>query len=81
MPPDRLFPAPSLPRALRIAAVCLIAGFGLAACGKRGQLDPPPDAPKAAPATGAEATNKVGGRKKTPITAPKRDLPIDWILD
>jgi len=53
--------------------------FGLAACGKRGHLEPPP-AENGAPQEKASQT-KLGGAKRAPIKAPKRDLPIDWILD
>lgn len=72
---------------LRISLVALLAGSVLTACGKRGQLDAPPDAapaPKAAPAEGAAPA--AGGQqgvkpKRTPITPPKRDLFIDRLLD
>lgn len=69
---------------LRISLVALLAGSVLAACGKRGQLDAPPDA---APAPKAEAAAPgAGGQqgvkpKRTPITPPKRDLFIDRLLD
>jgi predicted small lipoprotein YifL len=68
---------PSTRPSLRLVLFLSVIAVGLSACGKRGQLDAPP----AQTAASGESVNKLGGRKKTPITAPKRDLPIDWILD
>jgi len=57
----------------------LVCAFALSACGKRGPLDAPPGLEK--PKT--EAGEEKGGikPKRTPITAPKRDLLIDSILE
>lgn len=94
-------------RMLRLSLVLLLTAGGLAACGKRGPLEPPGGREaakqqqqaeaKAADSkaadrkagdgkagdgkTGDQATPKTGGRKRIPITAPKRDLPIDFILE
>ncbi|HRE20230.1 MAG TPA: hypothetical protein PKW21_04260 [Rhabdaerophilum sp.] len=67
-----------MPRIARLALVVTVLAFGLAACGKRGHLEPPP-AENGAPQEKAGQT-KLGGAKRTPIKAPKRDLAIDWIL-
>jgi predicted small lipoprotein YifL len=69
---------------LRMAAALGLLALVLTGCGKRGQLDPPPDAEPPAKsqaeqtATGREALTRP---KRVPITAPKRDLPIDFLLD
>ncbi|KAF0227090.1 MAG: hypothetical protein FD175_2852 [Beijerinckiaceae bacterium] len=86
-----------MPRIVRLSLVLFLMAGGLSACGKRGQLDPPPsqkqaveDAEAAAPApkaAGAKATEasggqtKLGARKRIPITPPKRELLIDRLLD
>lgn len=75
-----------LTRAVVFALLC--AGL-LTACGKRGALDPPPGSEQAAKeqakAQGAGQNNgsisPTGGQKKIPILPPKRDLPIDILLD
>lgn len=67
-----------MPRIARLALVVTVLAFGLAACGKRGHLEPPP-AENGAPEQKAGQT-KLGGSKRSPITPPKRDLAIDWIL-
>lgn len=89
-------------RTLRLSLVLMLMAGGLAACGKRGQLEPPPSQKQAAeeseraavPAkTGDNKTGnskagetnagqtKLGGKKRIPITPPKRELFIDRILD
>jgi predicted small lipoprotein YifL len=74
-----------MPRLIRLSLIALLAAGGLAACGKRGQLDPPPAAEpqqKAEPQSGAgEGSTSRTGRKRIPITAPKRELFIDGLLD
>lgn len=74
-------------------SLVLVLGLGLSACGKRGPLEPPPgsqpakvkaaEPDKADPAAnGAQPShNKLGGKKRVPITPPKRDLFIDGILE
>lgn len=84
-------------RTLRLSLVLMLMAAGLAACGKRGQLEPPPSQKQAAeesertaaPAKAGDSkageTNagqtKLGGKKRIPITPPKRELFIDRILD
>ena len=68
---------------MKILMLALAAGTLLAACGKRGPLEPPPGA-AASPAaeTNADGTARDGLRpKRTPILPPKRDLFIDRLLD
>lgn len=73
-----------MPAPPRLVLIALLAASLLVGCGKRGQLDPPPVAeppPKSQAdqtATGREALTRP---KRVPITAPKRDLPIDFLLD
>ena len=86
-------------KAFRLAITLVAIVGGVAACGKRGVLEPPSGATpsqasaaqSAAPAAGAEPAKagappahrqtRIGGNKRVPLTAPKRDLPIDWILE
>lgn len=67
----------------RLALVAILAGGLLTACGKRGQLEPPPGSTPAQPqqTTGTGSSAEGLKSKRTPITAPKRALPIDFILD
>ncbi|HVX91893.1 MAG TPA: lipoprotein [Xanthobacteraceae bacterium] len=82
---------------IRLAAVAmLIAACGLAACGRKGALEPPPSAqlaepqPAAAPeARRSPADVLVGtpGARETPqqttqqAAAPKKHFFLDWLLD
>lgn len=72
-------------RIVRLSLLVLLAGAVLAGCGKRGQLEPPPSqtaAQKQAEDQKPEGEKKQeGARKRVPIVPPKRDLPIDWILE
>lgn len=65
-----------MPRFLRLSLVALLAAGLLTACGKRGALDPSPGATEQ-----KEDKSSSGLNKRTPITAPKRDLLIDRLLD
>lgn len=74
-----------MPRTFRLTLALLLIAGGLTACGKRGQLEPP-SAQKQAQEEGAPGDSKAGetragGRKRIPITPPKRDLFIDGILE
>jgi len=71
-------------RLVRIAVIgALVAALGLAGCGRKGGLDPPPGAtaaadqavpPGAAPPTSPDAL--------PPSTQPlPRRTPIDWLID
>lgn len=84
-------------RMLRLSLVLLLTAGGLAACGKRGPLEPPGGREAAKQQQQAEAKTadqkagdgkagdnaapKAGGKKRIPITPPKRDLPIDILLE
>lgn len=77
-------------RTLRLSLVLMLMAGGLAACGKRGQLEPPPSQKQAAEESAAPSAKtgdnkagetKLGGKKRIPITPPKRELFIDRILD
>jgi predicted small lipoprotein YifL len=63
--------------AFRIAlALTLVASLGLAGCGRRGKLEPPPEQVL----TGKE--NATTGLKKDPgIVRPHRKLPMDFLLN
>jgi predicted small lipoprotein YifL len=80
---------PHLDRAVtRIALIgALIAAFGLAGCGRKGALDPPPSAAISAPAAGQTAQAQPAGqgvdRKGKPV-APKgaqKHFFLDWLID
>ena len=72
-------------RLARIAAIgALVAALGLAGCGRKGGLDPPPGAtaadtsvsrPDLEPAIGPD------GKVIAPSQGPKRSTPIDWLLN
>ena len=72
-------------RFARIAAIgALVAALGLAGCGRKAGLDPPPGAtaaetspsrPDLEPAIGPD------GKVITPPQAPKRTTLIDWLLN
>lgn len=72
-------------RILRPLFVVLLIAGGLAACGKRGHLDPPPSETRTSrdgqAGEAATTRNSAGRIKRVPITAPKRELLIDRILD
>jgi predicted small lipoprotein YifL len=69
----------------RIAALgVLVAALGLAGCGRKGGLDPPPGAtpaetsvsrPDLEPAIGPD------GRVIAPTQGPKRTTPLDFLLN
>jgi predicted small lipoprotein YifL len=73
-------------RLARIAVVgALVAALGLAGCGRKGGLDPPPGAstadadgvvqPGAGPEIGPD------GQPMAPPPASRRRTPIDWLID
>jgi predicted small lipoprotein YifL len=74
------------PLLARIALVgALLVALGVAGCGRKGGLDPPPAAavPEPAPIA-ADAPPPVGpdGRPVlTPPPPPRRSTPIDWLID
>jgi len=78
----------------RIAVIgALVAALGLAGCGRKGGLDPPPDASIPEPSAGAQlgpgsgpgpvAGPSIGpdGKALAPAQGPKRTTPIDWLLN
>jgi len=74
----------------RIAVVgALVAALGLAGCGRKGPLDPPPGASIAEPAVVAQPGPGVGpapeigpdGRAIAPAQPPRRTTPIDWLIN
>ena len=73
----------------RIAVIgALVAALGLAGCGRKGGLDPPPDASIAEPAVaGAQPGPGPGpaigpdGKALAPAQGPQRSTPIDWLLN
>ena len=74
-------------RLFRIAAIgALVAALGLAGCGRKSGLDPPPAAVTdpaiaAEPAAGPDIVVGPDGRPMAPAVAPKRSTPIDWLLN
>jgi predicted small lipoprotein YifL len=72
------------PRALlRIAAVgALVTALGLAGCGRKGGLDPPPAA-AADPTIAADRQPQIGpdGQVLPPTHGPRRSSPLDFLID
>ncbi len=74
------------PPALRLPALCLaaFAALALAACGRMGPLEPPGGVPKQSSQQTGNPTDQAMSLNSRaaipPITAPKRDLPIDFLL-
>jgi predicted small lipoprotein YifL len=75
--------------AFRLAVLgVLIAALGLAGCGRKGPLDPPPAAVAAPAPAGATPDAKPGpadgfdeqGRPVAPQSAQKRTI-LDWLLN
>jgi predicted small lipoprotein YifL len=73
-------------RLVRIAVIgALAAALGLAGCGRKGGLDPPPGASvvdQGAPGAPPPGPAGIGpdGRPLAP-PPPKRTTPIDWLLN
>jgi predicted small lipoprotein YifL len=71
-------------RLVRVAVIgALAAALGLAGCGRKGGLDPPPGASvvdQGAAAPGSAAQVGPDGRPLAP-PPPKRTTPIDWLID
>ncbi len=75
------------PATRRAAALAALVAFGLAACGRYGPLEPPPDASApakpAAPAssaTTADALNPQLKQKIPPIVPPNQPFILDPLL-
>ena len=73
-------------RLVRIAAIgALVAALGLAGCGRKGGLDPPPGAAVADQGAVAQPVpgTEVGpdGRVAPPPPGPQRRTFLDWLLD
>ena len=68
----------------RIAVIgALVAALGLAGCGRKGGLDPPPGASvveQGPPPPGSAVEVGPDGRPLAP-PPPKRSTPIDWLLN
>ena len=74
-------------RLVRIAAIgALVAALGLAGCGRKGGLDPPPDAAitdqngTTQPPPGAAAVGP-DGKPVAPTQGPQRRTYLDWLLN
>jgi predicted small lipoprotein YifL len=79
----------------RIAVIgALVAALGLAGCGRKGGLDPPPGASiaeqnagarpglgAAGPGPGADPLIGPDGKALAPAQGPQRRTPIDWLVD
>jgi predicted small lipoprotein YifL len=73
-------------RLVRIGVIgALVGAFGLAGCGRKGGLDPPPASvvdqnAVVQPGQGGPETGP-DGKAKVPASAQRRRTPIDWLLD
>jgi predicted small lipoprotein YifL len=66
----------------RLPALAALLALTLAACGRYGQLEPPPD-PNAPPKPASSTPGNVGSLAKPsipPITAPKQPFFLDFLL-
>jgi hypothetical protein len=71
-------------RLARIAVVgALAAALGVAGCGRKSGLDPPPEASIAEPGAPPPPVAGVGpdGRALAPAQGPKRTTPLDFLID
>jgi Prokaryotic lipoprotein-attachment site len=72
-------------RLARIALLgALVAALGLAGCGRKAGLDPPPGASivdPGAPPPDAAAAVGPDGKPMAPTQAPRRSTPIDFLID
>ena len=70
-------------RLARIAAMAaLVAALGLAGCGRKGGLDPPPGATAADTSVSRlDLEPAIGPDGKVIPQGPKRSTPIDWLLN
>lgn len=75
---------------VRIAAIgVLVAGLGLAGCGRKGGLDPPPAAAAAGEPTAAAEPSQAkpdpalgrDGKPVAPATGPKKPFFLDWLVE
>ncbi len=69
-------------RPARLTALAVALALGLAACGKYGPLEPPPD-PNAPPKPANSNTNNINALSKPsipPITPPKQPFFLDFLL-
>ena len=80
--------SPSCQTLTRIAVIgALVAALGLAGCGRKGGLDPPPAAAVADPAVvaqpglGPSPEVVPDGRALAPAQGPQRRTPIDFLLN
>jgi predicted small lipoprotein YifL len=73
------------PRLVRIAVIgALVAALGLAGCGRKGGLDPPPGASVVdQSAAGQPVPGPEVGPDGKPMMppAPRRRTPVDWLID
>jgi predicted small lipoprotein YifL len=69
-------------RLARIAAIgALAAALGLAGCGRKAGLDPPPNASATDQSVAANGTGTTpDGKAAAPAAGPKRPTPIDWLI-
>ncbi len=70
-------------RFARIAAIgALVAALGLAGCGRKAGLDPPPGATAAETSPSRpDLEPAIGPDGKVIPQGPKRSTPIDWLLN
>jgi predicted small lipoprotein YifL len=72
----------SLPRCAFVAALAL--ALGLAGCGRKGALDPPPASavePAAQPGAAPGPNGQAAAAPNAQPGTPNRKLPIDWLLN
>ena len=83
-----------MPRPLSLYARCALAvalalALGLAGCGRKGNLDPPPGGladptvfgAQPAPAPGPDGQVAAGPSAPPATQPPKKTTPLDWLLN
>jgi predicted small lipoprotein YifL len=67
----------------RLRTLVVLFGLGLAACGRYGPLEPPPDPnapPKPANSNGLNPSNGISKPSIPPIVPPKQPFFLDFLL-
>jgi hypothetical protein len=79
-----LSPLSNLPLCRWAAVAALVAALGVAGCGRKGGLDPPPGAAYDPTPTAVPSAGRGSGpddAAPAPAPPPRQRTPIDWLID